>query len=52
MANLYKSKYLLRNLVIKQKIPHKNCANCNKLYIFEKTLDPASSNMQKPLQNF
>ena len=35
MANLQKSKYLLQNLVIKQK---KNCANCNKLYTSEKPL--------------
>ena len=37
MANLQKSKYLLQNLVIKQKMrKNKNSANCSKSFIFEK----------------
>ena len=35
---LQKSKYLLRNLVVKQKMCKNKCANCNNLYIFKKPL--------------
>jgi len=51
MANLKKSKYLLQNLVIKQKMrKNKNSANCSKSYIFEKPLTQQNqiSKISKP----
>ena len=51
MTNLPKSKYLLRNLVIKQKVC-KKIGQITSSYTFLKTLDQKKLNMQKHFQIF
>ena len=48
MANLQKSKYLLRNLIIKQKMHTKNCAN----YTFLKSPWPSEFKCANNLQKY
>ena len=47
IANFQKFKYLLRILVIKQKINQKKLLKLQKMIHFWIALDPANSNMQK-----